>query len=81
MATGISHIVVTMDIESVSKLKCLDSTCRFNLCHDPEDPVLCCGLKRIEIGLGGACALREADEDKGDKDDGDWFDTVEQELR
>ncbi len=59
MATGISHIVVTMDIESLAKVKCLDSTCRFNLYHDPEDPALCCGLKRIEIGLGGACALRE----------------------
>jgi hypothetical protein len=51
-----SRISITLDIEPVVKLLCLNTECVFNLA---ERDIVCCNLKHVTLDFEGVCEQRQ----------------------
>ena len=51
-----SHISITLDIEPVVKLFCLNTECVFNLA---QRDMVCCDLKHVTLDFEGVCEQRK----------------------
>ncbi len=47
-----NKVAITIDIEPIAKVTCLNKKCRFNL---RDNGWICCNLKLIEIDEDGKC--------------------------
>lgn len=54
MASDIKIIIDTSDLDSITRVECVSTDCRFNVLGNRT-----CGLRQITIGKNGDCAMFE----------------------